>query len=158
MEAMPGSGGDGGQHDVTEVYHWVKALHVISVIAWMAGLLYLPRLFVYHVAAENGSDKAETFKIMERRLLRAIMTPAMLASWLFGLTLLYLGEAWREPWMVTKLVMVLAMTGLHMVFARWRKDFEADRNQRSARFFRVANELPTLLMIIIVILAIVQPF
>ena len=139
-------------------YQWIKALHVISVVAWMAGMFYLPRLFVYHTEAEPGSDKSETFKVMERRLLRAIMNPAMIATWVFGLWLLWLSEAWAEYWMMAKFVLILAMTELHHFYARWRKDFEADRNTRSARFYRIANEAPTLLMIGIVILVIVQPF
>ena len=106
-----------------EPYQWIKALHLISVIAWMAGLLYLPRLYVYHCDAEPGSDKSETFKVMERRLLRAIMNPAMIATWAFGLILLYLGELWTEPWMHAKLVLVFAMTWMHHSLALWRKDF-----------------------------------
>ena len=143
---------------LAEPYQWIKALHLISVIAWMAGLLYLPRLYVYHCDAEPGSDKSETFKVMERRLLRAIMNPAMIATWVFGLILLYLSEVWTEPWMIAKLVLVFAMTWMHHSLALWRKDFEADRNQRPARFYRIANEVPTVLMIAIVILVIVQPF
>lgn len=141
-----------------EVYQWIKALHLISVIAWMAGLFYLPRLYVYHCDAEPGSDKSETFKVMERRLLRVIMNPAMTGAWAFGLWMLYLSEAWTEPWMMAKLVLVAAMTVAHHAMALWRKDFEADRNERSARFYRLANEVPTVLMIGIVILVIVQPF
>lgn len=141
-----------------EPYQWIKALHVISVIAWMAGMFYLPRLFVYHAETEPGSDKSETFKIMERRLLRAIMNPAMIATWVFGLWLLWWSEAWREYWMMAKIALILAMTVLHHSYALWRKDFDADRNTRSARFYRIANEAPTLLMIGIVILVIVQPY
>ena len=141
-----------------EPYQWIKALHLISVIAWMAGLLYLPRLFVYHCDAERGSDKSETFKVMERRLLRAIMNPAMVLTWIFGLLMLYMSEAWTEKWMMVKLVLVAAMTLMHHSLALWRKDFLADRNNRSARFYRFANEVPTVLMIVIVILVIVQPF
>lgn len=141
-----------------EPYQWIKALHVISVIAWMAGMFYLPRLFVYHAEAEPGSDLSETFKIMERRLLRIIMNPAMILTWVFGLWLLYLSEAWREYWMMAKIALILVMTVLHHLYALWRKDFAADRNTRPARFYRLANEAPTLLMIGIVILVIVQPF
>lgn len=141
-----------------ESYQWIKALHLISVIAWMAGMLYLPRLYVYHCDAEPGSDKSETFKVMERRLLRGIMGPAMILAWIFGLALLYLSEAWTEGWMMAKGVLVVAMTVVHHYFALWRKDFEADRNDRSAKFYRIANEVPTVLMIGIVILVIVQPF
>jgi putative membrane protein len=141
-----------------EPYQWIKALHVISVISWMAGMFYLPRLFVYHSEAEPGSDMSETFKTMERRLLRFIMNPAMILTWVFGLWLLYLSEAWREYWMMGKIALILAMTVLHHVYALWRKDFAADRNVRPARFYRIANEAPTLLMIGIVILVVVQPF
>ena len=141
-----------------EPYQWIKALHLISVIAWMAGLLYLPRLFVYHCDAEPGSDKSETFKVMERRLLRAIMNPAMIAAWVFGLLMLYMSEAWTENWMMAKLVLVAAMTLMHHFLALWRKDFLADRNTQPARFYRFVNEVPTVLMVGIVILVIVQPF
>lgn len=141
-----------------ESYQWIKALHLISVIAWMAGMLYLPRLFVYHCDAEPGSDKSETFKVMERRLLRGIMGPAMILTWVFGLFLLYLSEAWTEGWMMAKGALIIAMTIVHHYFSLWRKDFEADRNTRSTKFYRLANEIPTVLMIGIVILVIVQPF
>lgn len=143
---------------VTELYLWWKALHVISVIAWMAGLLYLPRLFVYHCTATAGSDRSETFKIMERRLLRAIMNPAMVASWLFGLLAAWSLGAWTEGWFHAKLALVLALTAAHMAMARWRREFAEDRNRRSERFYRIANEVPTVLMIGIVILAVVKPF
>ncbi len=141
-----------------EIYQWIKALHLISVIAWMAGLLYLPRLYVYHCDAEPGSDMSETFKVMERRLLRAIMNPAMIAAYVFGFWMLYLSETWTEPWMIAKLVLIGALTVAHHSMALWRKDFEADRNTRSAKFYRIANEVPTVLMIAIVVLVIVQPF
>ena len=140
-------------------YLWIKALHVIAVISWMAGLLYLPRLLVYHCRAEPGSAMSETFKIMERRLARAIMTPAMLASFVFGLLLLAMpGVAWTQPWLLLKLALVLVLAGFHLWMLSWRRAFEADRNQRSERFYRVANEVPTLLMIGIVVLVIVRPF
>ena len=141
-----------------ESYQWIKAFHLISVIAWMAGMLYLPRLFVYHCAAEPGSDTSETFKVMERRLLRGIMGPAMILTWILGLWLLYISEAWTEGWMIAKGVLIIAMTVVHHYFAIWRKDFEADRNVRPAKFYRIANEVPTVLMIAIVIMVIVQPF
>lgn len=141
-----------------EPYQWIKALHLISVIAWMAGLLYLPRLFVYHCGAAPGSEASETFKVMETRLLRAIMNPAMIGTWVFGLVMLYMSETWTETWMIVKLVLVTGMTAAHHAFALWRKDFLADRNTRSARFYRFANEVPTVLMVGIVILVIVQPF
>ena len=139
-------------------YLWLKAFHIIAVIAWMAAMFYLPRLFVYHTGAEPGSTQSETFKVMERRLLRGIMGPAMILTWIFGLILLYLSEAWTEGWMMAKGVLIIAMTVVHHYYALWRKDFEADRNERPAKFYRIANEVPTVLMIGIVILVIVQPF
>jgi len=141
-------------------YLWIKALHVISVIAWMAGLLYLPRLFVYHSKTAVGSEASETFKVMERRLLRAIMNPAMIASFVFGgLLLLDFGsDAWSMGWLHLKLLSLIGLVGMHMAMAGWRRAFAEDRNTRSERFFRVTNEVPTLLMIIIVIMAVVKPF
>jgi protoporphyrinogen IX oxidase len=143
-----------------ELYQWIKALHLISVIAWMAGLLYLPRLYVYHCGVSEGSEAAETFKVMERRLLRGIMNPAMIATWVFGLWLLFgFGTGiFQQGWMHAKLVLVVAMTVLHHIYAVWRKDFEAGRNRRTARFYRFTNEVPAVLMVLIVILVIVQPF
>ena len=139
---------------------WIKAVHLIAVISWMAGLLYLPRLFVYHCSAQRGSDKSETFKLMERRLLRVIMNPAMVLSWLLGGALLsnYGDSFMAASWLHVKLLATIFLTVIHMMMARWRKDFEADRNVRSHKFYRTANEIPTLLMIAIVILVIVQPF
>ena len=142
---------------VTAWYLWLKALHLISVIAWMAGLLYLPRLFVYHCEAPPGSALSETFKVMERRLLRAIMNPAMVAAYIFGSLLLWIQD-WRAGWLLGKLTLVVVMTVLHHLFALWRKDFAADRNTRSQRFYRIMNEVPTLAMIGIVVLVIVKPF
>ena len=138
-------------------YAWIKALHVIAVIAWMAGLLYLPRLFVYHCDAPAGSPQSETFKVMERRLLRGIMNPAMIASYVFG-GLMLVVQDWSQRWLPAKLALVLALTGLHHLFARWRSDFAADRNTRPARFYRLWNEVPTLLMIGIVVLVVVKPW
>ncbi|MBP2311611.1 protoporphyrinogen oxidase HemJ [Azospirillum soli] len=142
------------------LYLWVKALHVISIIAWMAGLLYLPRLFVYHCEAAPGSETSEKFKVMERRLLRAIMNPAMIAAYVFGITMIAIDPSLFKQggWLHAKLLFVLGLTAVHMMMARWRKDFEADRNRRPQRFFRVWNEVPTLLMIGIVIFVIVKPF
>ena len=140
------------------VYDWLKALHVIAVIAWMAGMLYLPRLFVYHCAAAPGSAQSETFKIMERRLLKAIINPAMIATWGLGIWLAWTGPYLTAGWLQAKLVLVLILSGVHGLFARWVRDFAADRNRRSAGFYRMVNEVPTLLMIGIVILAIVKPF
>jgi len=140
-------------------YAWIKALHIVSVIAWMAGMLYLPRLFVYHCAAEAGSAQSETFKVMERRLLRAIINPAMVAAFLFaGLMLAAQPALWGQGWFQAKLALVLALTAFHGLLARWRRDFAADRNRRDARFYRIMNEVPSLLMIAIVILAVVKPF
>ncbi len=143
-----------------EAYLWVKALHVISVMAWMAGLLYLPRLFVYHCDAGSGTELSETLKVMERRLLRAIMNPAMIASWVFGLTMLAASREvpWSENWMTVKLVCVVLLSFAHGKMAIWRKDFADDRNTLPQKFFRAANEVPTVLMIIIVCMAIVRPF
>jgi protoporphyrinogen IX oxidase len=140
------------------VYAWVKALHVIAAIAWMAGLLYLPRLMVYHCAAAPGSPQSETFKIMERRLLRGIMTPAMSLTWALGLWLAWWGGAFASAWFAGKLLGVVALSAFHGCAWRWVKDFAADENRRTARFYRWVNELPTLLMIAIVILVIVKPF
>lgn len=143
------------------LYLSLKAFHVMAVIAWMAGLFYLPRLFVYHADAELGSELSETLKVMERRLLKAIMTPAMLISWAAGLILATSFSVidWTgDHWFHVKLVLVVAMSVFHMALARWRKDFEADRNERSARFYRIANEVPTILMIGIVAMVIVRPF
>ena len=141
-------------------YLWIKALHMIAIISWMAGLLYLPRLFVYHCDAQLGSDKSETLKIMERRLLRIIMNPAMISSFVFGgLLLMNMGEgAWQEGWLHAKLVFIVGLFAMHMAMARWRREFAEDRNTRSQKFYRFANEAPTLLMIGIVILAVVRPF
>lgn len=136
---------------------WIKALHIISVIAWMAGMLYLPRLFVYHATATPGSELSETFKVMERRLLRAIINPAMIASWLFGLTLAWRGGYWFEGWFIGKLSLVLLLSAVHGLLARWRKDFEQDANRHSARFYRLVNEVPTLLLIGIVVLVVIRP-
>ncbi|WP_082108856.1 protoporphyrinogen oxidase HemJ [Azospirillum thiophilum] len=141
------------------LYEWIKALHVISIIAWMAGLLYLPRLFVYHCDAPAGSDASERFKVMERRLLRAIMNPAMIAAYVFGIAMIVLTPEWlKQGWLHAKLLFVLLLTASHMMMARWRRDFAEDRNSRPQRFYRIANEVPTLLMIGIVIFVIVKPF
>jgi putative membrane protein len=139
---------------------WLKALHIISVISWMAGLLYLPRLFVYHCGVEAGSEASETFKVMERRLARAIMTPAMIASFVFGLALLLRKGFFFSAggWLHTKLVLVLVLAGVHFLMLRWRREFAEDRNTRSAKFYRVINEVPTLIMIAVVILVMVKPF
>ena len=137
---------------------WLKAFHVIAVIAWMAGMLYLPRLFVYHCEAEAGSKQSETFKVMERRLLRAIINPAMIVSWVLGLWLAWSQQQFGFGWLQAKLMLVLVLSALHGLLSRWVRDFAADRNAHSQRFYRIINEVPTLLMIGIVILVIVKPF
>lgn len=140
------------------LYLWLKALHVIAVISWMAGMLYLPRLFVYHCDAESGSKQSETFKVMERRLLTIIINPAMVVTWATGLWLAWDGGWLQAGWFQAKFVLVLALSAVHGVFSRWVRDFAADRNTHPGRFYRMMNEVPTLLMIAIVILAIVKPF
>ena len=140
------------------MYAWIKAFHIIAVIAWMAGMLYLPRLFVYHCAAEVGSVQSETFKVMERRLLRAIINPAMVLTWVLGLTLVFLGGWAYAPWLHAKVALVLVMSGMHGLFARWMRAFAADRNVHSQKFYRIINEVTTLLLIGIVILVVVKPF
>jgi putative membrane protein len=142
------------------LYPWLKALHIISVIAWMAGLLYLPRLFVYHAGVAPGSATSETFKVMERRLLRAIMNPAMIATLVFGALLARVPGAvdWGAGWIYAKLALVVVLLAIHYVFARWQSDFAADRNRRPAHFYRIVNEVPTLILIAIVILVVVKPF
>ena len=141
------------------MYEWIKALHVIAVIAWMAGMLYLPRLFVYHCEAEAGSKQSETFKVMERRLLKGIINPAMIVTWLAGLYLVWSGRwLFTSWWIYGKLFLVLVLSAVHGLFVRWVRDFATDRNQRSQKFYRVINEVPTVLMIGIVILVIVKPF
>jgi protoporphyrinogen IX oxidase len=143
---------------MNNLYLWLKSFHVIAVIAWMAGMLYLPRLFVYHCRAEPGSPQSETFKIMERRLLRMIINPAMAATWVLGLWLAWDGLWYRAGWLQTKVVLVLVMSALHGYLARCTRAFAADRNPHSEKFYRILNEVPTLLMIAIVILVIVKPF
>jgi len=145
------------------MYEWIKAFHIIAVIAWMAGMLYLPRLFVYHCQAAPGSPQSETFKLMERRLLRGIINPAMIAVWILGLTMVWdagwLAGEWFEPgWLYLKIVLVLAMSAVHGLFARWVKEFSIDQNRHSTKFYRIINEVPTVLLIAIVILVVVKPF
>lgn len=142
-----------------ELYLWIKAVHVIAVIAWMAGMLYLPRLFVYHCETQTGSDASERFKVMERKLLRLIINPAMIAVWVLGLAMLAINPALlAEPWMHAKLTFVVLLSGVHGAFAGWMKAFARDENTKSQKFFRIMNEVPTLLMIGIVIMVIVRPF
>ena len=137
---------------------WVKAVHIMAVISWMAGMFYLPRLFVYHVDAASGSPQSETFKTMERRLLKIIINPAMIVVWLSGLWMAYAGGFFQAPWLHAKLALVLVMSGLHGYFARCVRTFAEDANERPARFYRILNEVPTALMILIVVLAVVKPF
>jgi putative membrane protein len=142
----------------SNIYPWLKAFHVIAVMAWMAGMLYLPRLFVYHCEAEPGSRQSETFKVMERRLLRAIINPAMIASWVLGLWMVYDGGLISAHWLQSKLLLVVALSGIHGLLARWTGDFAADRNRHTQRFYRIVNEIPAVLMIGIVIMAVIKPF
>lgn len=137
---------------------WIKVLHIVAVISWMAGLLYLPRLFVYHCDAERGSKLAETFKVMEHRLLRYIMNPAMVVVWITGPLLAWMLHVYMDVWLILKFLLVCALTVFHHALGYWRKDFLHDRNVRPARYYRIANEVPTLLMIGIVIFVVVKPF
>jgi putative membrane protein len=147
------------QSFILEHYDLFRAFHLIAVISWMAGLFYLPRLFVYHVDADKGSELSETLKIMERRLLHIIMNPAMILTWIFGLSMLLSNtELMKTGWMHAKLTCVLLMTVFHHLLGRWRKEFLRDENKRSAKFYRRVNEVPTVLMIVIVIMVIVRPF
>ena len=140
------------------MYEWVKVFHIVSVISWMAGMFYLPRLFVYHFDSSIGSEQSEVFKTMERRLMRGIMTPAMIASWIFGIWLMVLLEAWQDGWFVTKFFLIILLTAYHGVCVGWMKEFARDERKRSTKFFRVVNEIPVVLMIFVVILVVVKPF
>ena len=143
-----------------DAYPWIKSAHIVSMVAWMAGLLYLPRLYVYHAMAPIGSDRSEAFKVMEGRLQRGIMNPAMIATWAFGLVLAGTPGIvdWRMGWIWAKLALVVGLTAFHVTLARWREAFRMDRNTHSTRFFRIVNELPTLALIAIVPLVVVKPF
>ena len=145
---------------LTAVYPWTKAFHVISMVAWMAGMFYLPRLYVYHCEVLPGSTDSERFKVMERRLLKQIINPAMIATWGFGGLLIVTPGVidWSWHWWQVKFVALLMLAGYHGMISRWRRDFLEDRNVRSHRFYRVANEIPTLLLMLIVIMVIVRPF
>jgi putative membrane protein len=141
-----------------EIYLWIKALHIIAVVAWMAGILYLPRLFVYHAMQTPGSEVSEIFKVMERRLLRYIMNPAMIVSFLLGGWLIMINpDLLEQSWMQYKIVALVIMTGIHASLSRWRRFFAIDKNTCSPRFFKVINEVPTALMIAIIVLAVVKP-
>jgi putative membrane protein len=139
-------------------YSWILAVHIMAVISWMAGMFYLPRLFVYHCGAEPGSKQSETFKVMEHRLLTQIINPAMIVTWAAGAWLVWAHGLIHTGWMQAKLVCVVLLSGFHGMLAAYVRDFAADRNRHSERFYRVVNEVPTILMIAIVILAIVKPF
>jgi putative membrane protein len=140
------------------MYLYLKAFHLIAVIAWMAGMLYLPRLFVYHAGAKPGSEQSETFKVMEQRLLKYIMGPAMGVTWILGIALVIYGQFLFAGWFIAKFVLVVAMSIMHGLFSHWTQEFRFDRNRHSAKFYRIANEIPTVLLIAIVILAVVKPF
>ena len=140
------------------LYLWIKAAHIVGIVAWMAALLYLPRLFVYHVGAAPGSELSETLKVMERRLLKAIMTPAMIVTWILGLVLTWQGAWYTAGWMHAKIALVVLLSGLHGFLSATTRRFAEDRNTRSATFYRVLNEVPTVLLIVIVILVVVKPF
>lgn len=139
-------------------YSWIMAAHVIAVISWMAGMLYLPRLFVYHCETPPGSEGSERFKVMERRLLKGIINPAMTVTWVLGLTLAWLSQAHLHPWFHAKFLAVLLLSGAHGMLVRSWRDFAHDRNTRSARYYRIINEVPAVLMVVIVVLVIVKPF
>jgi putative membrane protein len=144
---------------LADYYLWIKALHIISVIFWIAGMAYLPRLFVYHAESEPGSETSELFKVMERRLLRGIINPSMAAAFVFGGLMLAINPAlFSDHWMQVKLVLVLGLGAIHGEFSRWRKQFERDENRRPARFYRIVNEVPLVLVILIVLLAVPKPF
>jgi putative membrane protein len=142
----------------SHLYLWLKAFHVMAVISWMAGMLYLPRLFVYHCSAEPGSRQSETFKVMERRLLRGIINPAMVVSWALGLWMVYDGGWLSAHWLHAKLALVVALSAVHGALVRWTADFAEDRNRHSERFYRIINEVPAVLMIGIVIMVVIKPF
>ena len=146
---------------LAEVYPWTKSFHLISVIAWLAGIFYLPRLYVYHCTVPRGSAESERFKVMERRLLKQIMNPAMFLTWFFGLLLIHTPGVvhwWPINWWHFKFAAVLGITGFHMACSKWRRAFLEDRNQKSQRFYRMANEVPTFLMVVAVIMVIAKPF
>ncbi|WP_018701027.1 protoporphyrinogen oxidase HemJ [Amorphus coralli] len=143
---------------MASAYLWLKVGHILAVISWMAAFLYLPRLMVYHADAAPGSDKSETFKVMERRLLRGIMTPAMIATWVFGIALATVADAWVSGWLHAKLLLVLGLSAMHGMNAGWVRAFAEDRNTRSGRFFRIVNEIPAVALILIVILVVLKPF
>jgi len=137
-----------------EIYLWVKVFHLVFVVAWMAGMLYLPRLFAYHATLLATNQPAEIFKVMERRLLKVIINPAMLLTWVLGFTLVWLGQHWHESWIYVKLALVMGLQLMHIFCIRWQRDFAHDRNRHNPRFYKLVNEIPTLLLIGIVICAV----
>ena len=139
-------------------YPWLKALHIVAMVAWMAGIFYLPRLLVYHAGSKRGSEQSETFKVMEGRLFRVIMNPAMIATWVLGLSLAAIGDWWTAHWFEAKIALVVLLTFFHMWLGARVRDFALDANRHAARTYRIVNELPTLLVLAIVILAVVKPF
>jgi putative membrane protein len=143
---------------MSNFYLWIKVLHILAIISWMAGMLYLPRLFVYHTEAPSGSKEARTFAVMERRLMRAIMLPALLVVWVSGITLVIRGGFLHEGWFHAKFALVIVMSALHGYFATVRKKLADGTNRHGPRFFRLVNEVPTLLMVAIVILVVLKPF
>ena len=143
---------------MTSLYLWLKAAHVIAIIAWMAGMLYLPRLFVYHSQVPSDSPQSATFKVMERRLLKAIINPAMIATWIFGLWLVWLGGWEKSGWLHAKFALVIILSGIHGWLVRLWRAFAEDKNQHSQKFYRIINEVPALLMIFIVLLVVLKPF
>ena len=140
------------------LYLWFKAFHIIAIIAWMAGMLYLPRLFIYHCGAEPGSKQSETFKVMERRLLTVIINPAMVVSWVLGLWLAFEGGFFHSGWLHAKLALVLGLSAVHGLFVRWVREFASDQNRHTVKFYRIINEVPTVLMVGIVLLVVLKPF
>ena len=149
---------DALRNELSNYIPWILAFHLIAVIAWMSAMLYLPRLFVYHTQAQPGTESSERFKVMERRLLKGILNPSMIAVWILGPLLIWLTHAETQTWFQIKFVLVIIMSGLHGFFVRCWRDFDNDRNMRTARFYRIINEVPALLMVLIVILVKVKPF
>ena len=145
---------------LAEFYLWTKALHIISMVAWMAGMLYLPRLYVYHFDVDPGSPASEMLKVMERRLLRGIINPAMAATFIFGILLLLTPGIvdWSEGWIWVKLALVLGLGALHGTYSNWRRAFAEDRRQHSARVYRIANEVPAVILVVVVIMVVTKPF
>src|SRR5580692_9400134 len=149
---------DGLRDTLANYIDWILAFHIIAVIAWMSGMLYLPRLFVYHTETQPGSDGYARFLVMERKLIRGIMLPSMIAVWILGPLLAWLTAAYLDPWLQIKFVLVVILSGMHGLMARYCKDFRDDRNTHSERFYRIFNEIPAALMVLIVILVVVKPF